>query len=101
MRARLPREVDQLGGFAHGAHRRFRHGFRRSRQRNDAAVMVDVALVGKHEHVRHFADGGENGLDLGRIATFGKIRNAFNERFHLEWITTPRFMVKLQRFTPK
>ena len=74
-------------------------------QRHDAAVMVRIALTVEQEHTRNFAHRSDDCVDFRGITAFGKIRHTLDESFHeiqlLEWMTVPRFIVRLQRFTPK
>ena len=79
MRALVQIEVDQLGGFADAANRRLLNRFALPRDGDHAAIVVGVHLA-----IEQIDAGNlhrfDNRLDLGRIAAFGKVGNAFNER---------------------
>ena len=105
MRAGVAREIDQLGGFADAAQRRLGDVLGFAGERDHAAIVVRVAFAVEQEDAGNFAHGRDDGVHFGGIAAFGEIRNAFDEALHgysfFVWITAPRFMVRLQRFTPK
>ena len=50
--------------------------------RESDPVVVRIAFAVEHEDVSNFAHGRNDGFDLGEIAAFGKIRNAFNQALH-------------------
>ena len=50
--------------------------------RYDAAVVVGVTFAIEQIDAGNFAHRGDDGVDLGGVAPFGKIRNAFDESFH-------------------
>ena len=101
----VAREVDQLGGFADAAQRSLRDALGFSDKRDHAAIVVRVAFTVEEEDAGNLAHGRDDGFHFGGIAALGEIRNAFDEALHgyifFVWITAPRFMVRLQRFTPK
>ncbi len=64
VRALVPREVDQLGGFAYAANRGFLNGFPLAHQRDDAAVVVGVHLPVEEIDAGNL-HGFDDGVDLG------------------------------------
>ena len=77
MRALMPGQVDQLRRLAHAANGRFLNGFALADQRDHAAVVVGIHLAVEQIDAGHL-HGFDDGIDLGRVAAFGKIGNAFN-----------------------
>ena len=82
MRARVPRQVDQFGGFAHAANRGFGHRLGLSGECDDRAVMIRIALAVEHQNARHGAHGVNERVHFGRVAPFGEIWHAFDQAFH-------------------
>ena len=78
------REVDQLVGFSDAAQRRFGDCFRFTGEGDHRAVVIGVALAIEQIDAFHLAHGCDNGVDLGDVAPFGKIRNALNQSFHFK-----------------
>ncbi len=76
-------EVNQLGGFSDAAEGGLGDGVRLAGDGDDAAVMVGVAFAVEEIHARDFAHGGDDGVNFGQIAAFGKIWNRFDESFHV------------------
>ena len=75
-------QVNQLGGFADATQRCFGNGFGFAGDGDDAAVVVGVAFAIEQIHAGHFAHGRDDGVNFGRVAPFGEIRNTFDESFH-------------------
>ncbi len=75
-------EVDQLESFANAAKRRFGDRFRFARERNDAAVVIRVALAVEDVDAFDGLHRGDERVNLRGVAAFGKIRHAFNQTFH-------------------
>ena len=79
-------------GAAHSANDGFGDSFRLAGEGDDAAVVVRIAFTVEQVDAGDFAHGGDDGVDLGQIAAFGKIRNAFDEALHgggwLQWFKT-------------
>ena len=71
-------EVDQLGSLPYSANGGFLNGFALADQGDDAAVVVGIHLAVEKIDAGDF-HGFDNGIDFGRVAAFGKIRNAFNQ----------------------
>ncbi len=71
-------EVDQLRSLPYPADRGFLNGFSLADQRDHAAVVIGVhlAIQQKNAGNLHRLD---NGINLGLVAAFGKIRNAFHQ----------------------
>ncbi len=78
VRALMPGQVDQLGGLPHAANRRLLNGFGLADERDHASVVVSVHLPVEQIHAGDL-HGFDDGIDLGCIAAFGEIGNAFNE----------------------
>ncbi len=78
VRALVLGQVDQLGGLAHAANRRFLNGFPLAGQRDDAAVVIGIHLPVEEINAGNL-HGFDDGIDFGRIAAFRKIGNAFNK----------------------
>ena len=76
-------EVDQLGGFSDAAERGLCDRVRLAGNRDDTAVMIRVAFAVEQIHSGNFAHCGDDGVNLGPIAAFGKIRNRFDKSFHV------------------
>ena len=82
MRAGMPGEVNQFGCFADAAQCGFSDGFGFAGYGDDAAVMVCVTFAVEQVDAGNFAHGRDNGVNFGRVAPFGKIRNTFYKSFH-------------------
>ncbi len=82
VRARLPRQVNQLSGFAYAAHRRLTDCVGFANQRDHAAIVVRVAFPAEQIHAGDRAHGVHDGVYLRQLAAFGKIRNALDELLH-------------------
>ena len=62
MRARLPRQIDQLGGFADAAHGRFAHRLGFADQRDHAAIVIRVAFAAQQIHAGNRPHGVHDGV---------------------------------------
>ncbi len=78
VRALMFGEIDQLGGLPYSANRGFLNGLALADQRNHAAVVVGIHLAVEQIDAGNL-HGFDNGIDFGRVAAFGKIRNAFDK----------------------
>ena len=83
MRAGMLGQVNQLGGFSHATKSCLRNGVRLACNRDYAAIVVGVAFAIQQVHAGYFAHRGDDGVNFGHIATFGKIRDRFDESFHV------------------
>ena len=81
MRAGVNVKIDELGGLAHAADDRFLNGFALADQRDDRAIVVEVAFAIEKVDAGHL-HSVDNGVNFGLVAAFGEIRNAFDERGH-------------------
>ncbi len=72
-------EIDQLRRLADSANCRFLNRVALANERDDAAIVVGIHLAVEQIDAGNL-HGFDNGVDLGRIAAFGKIGNAFNQR---------------------
>ena len=70
-------EIDQLRGLPNAANRRFLNRFPFAHQRNYASVVVRIHLAVQQINSVHF-HGGNNGVNFGLVASFGKIRHTFH-----------------------
>ena len=82
MRAGVLGEVDQLHGFACALKCSLSHRIRFSRQRHHAAVVVCVHLPVQNIDTRHTAHRRNKGFHFCGVASFGEIRDAFNQSLH-------------------
>src|SRR5208283_3933079 len=71
-------EIDQLGGLPHAANGSFLNGIALAYQGNDATVVVGIHLAVEEIDAGNL-HGFDNGVNFGRVAAFGKIRNAFHQ----------------------
>src|ERR1700687_2541027 len=78
VRALMLGEIDQFGGFAYPANGGFLDGFALPYECDDAAVVVGIHFAVEKINARDL-HGFDNRVDFGRVAAFGKIRNAFNK----------------------
>ena len=78
VRALMFGEIDQLGGLPDPANGGFLNGFTLADQGDDAAVVVGIHLPVEEIDAGDL-HGFDNGIDFGRVAAFGKIRNAFDQ----------------------
>jgi hypothetical protein len=75
-------EIDQLRSFSDATQSRFGYGFGLSGERDDAAVVVGIALAIEQINTRNFTHGRNDGIHFGDVATFREIGNALDESFH-------------------
>ena len=73
----MPGEVDEFGGLADAANGSFLNGFAVADQRDDAAVVVGIHLPVEEIDARNL-HGFDDGIDLGGVAAFRKVGDAFN-----------------------
>jgi hypothetical protein len=71
-------DFDQLRRAAGAANRAFDHRGGRTRDRNDAAIVVAIHFPAQDEYARHATDGIYNRTHEAFIAAFGKIGDAFD-----------------------
>ena len=71
-------EIDQLGGLPYAANGGFLNGIALADQGDDAAVVIGIHLAVEEIDAGNL-HGFDNGIDFGRVAAFGKIRNAFHQ----------------------
>ncbi len=71
-------EVDQFGGLACAANGGFLNGLAVADESDDRAIVVGIHFAVEEIDSRNF-HGGDDGVNFGRVAAFGKIRNAFNK----------------------
>src|SRR3984957_378256 len=82
VRAGMFGEVDELGGFADAAQGGFGDRFGFAGQGHDAAVVIGIAFAIENVDAGDFAHGGDDGVNLGDVAAFGKIRNTLDDALH-------------------
>jgi hypothetical protein len=78
MRALMFSEIDELGGLANAANGGFLNGGAFADESDDATVVIGIHFPVEKINAGEF-HGCDNGIDFGRIAAFGEIRNAFNK----------------------
>ncbi len=81
MRARVLRQVDELGSFPDATNHSFFHPHGIADQGDDTAIVVGVHLAVEKVDAVHL-HSFENGVDFSFVAAFGKVRNAFDECRH-------------------
>jgi hypothetical protein len=79
MLARVLREVDPLGGDPHRTQRGLHARVRRGDEREYGAVVRRVRLDVEETDAGDAREGRAQRRDGRRVATFGKIRHAFDE----------------------
>ena len=72
-------QVDQFGSLADAANGSFLNRFTPTHQSDNAAIVVRIHFAVQQVDAIHL-HGFDNGIHLGLVAAFGKIRNAFNQR---------------------
>ncbi len=77
VRALMLGEVDQFGGFAYSSDGGFLNGFALADEGYHTTVVVGIHLAVEEIDPGNF-HGFDNGIDFGRVAAFGKIRNTFD-----------------------
>jgi hypothetical protein len=82
MRAGMVIHVDEFKGAARAKDRGFANGFGFSSESDDATVVVGVHFVVEDVNAGNAAHGLDDGVDIGAIATFGKVRHTLNQSFH-------------------
>src|SRR5262249_15729862 len=70
--------------FSHTAQHRFGNRLRCTGQRDDGAVVVCIALRIDHRRATNLTHGLDQRRDAAGIAAFRKIRDALDERSHVE-----------------
>jgi hypothetical protein len=72
-------KIDQLGSLPHSANGGFLNRLALAGQRDHAAVVVGIHFAIEQINAGNL-HGLDNGVNFGRIAALGKIRNAFDKR---------------------
>ena len=75
-------EVYELGGLFGNREHGVGGGLHRGHEGEHGAVVVGVLLHVEDEHAGHGPGGVYNSVDLGEVAAFAEIRNAFHEFTH-------------------
>ena len=81
VRALVLGEINQLSGFAHAANCGFCDGVALAHQGDDAAVVVGIHLAVEEIDAIHF-HGGDDGVNLRFVASFGKVGDALDKCGH-------------------
>ncbi len=79
MRTVVLRQINQLDGLFDAPQGRIRHRGRRPNEGEHGAVVIRIGFAIEQRHFGHRRDRRNDGLHLGRVAAFGKIRNALYE----------------------
>ena len=70
-------EIEHFGGLAHAANGGFLDGLALADQSDDTAVVVGIHLAVEEIDAGNF-HSFDNGVNFGGVASFGKIRDAFD-----------------------
>jgi hypothetical protein len=84
-------EIDQLGGFGDSPEGCFLDPRWRTRKGDDGAVVVVVGVAVQDEDVCYPGNRRLDGLDDLRSASFGKIRNAFDDGSYHNYLLVKKF----------
>jgi hypothetical protein len=71
-------EIDQRSGAFDGAEGGIGDGGGRTNEGEHAAVVIRIGFAVEEDDLGNGEDGLHDGIDLGGIAAFGKIRDTFD-----------------------